>query len=135
MQLPKELTDSIEAKIQAKIGQFLGLKSKLVKLRRVTSIDVKSQVEKLYKRQSLLENELKIALSKIENIKKGAYTMGDVIQIGAFATAMTRQIKDVNSLAAGSPMAKGLPIAWAPLTAIIGIGLGVVMMTQKKGKR
>ncbi|MEM4360096.1 MAG: hypothetical protein QXT45_06170 [Candidatus Bilamarchaeaceae archaeon] len=88
----------IEAEIQSKVAEFLGLKQRLVKLIQNPSLEIRSKAQGLYAVQQQLEGQLQEALKTIDNIKKGAWSFGDVLSLTDFSTRMLDQIKNVKSL-------------------------------------
>ena len=130
--LAQDFLTAIEAKVQDRVGAFLGLKSRIGRMQSSQSLTLRDKATELMKRQVLLEEELKGALARIENVKKGAYTISDMTAVGAFATAMERQIKDVEALEAGSGMTRGIPIPWLPLLVLAGLGIGAKLMGGRR---
>ncbi len=96
--LSQEYTIGIEAKIQDKVATFLGLKLKLVRAMKSSDPVKSSKAKALYKNQLEYEVTLKDVLARIDNIKAGAFTMGDITKIGLFARVMYTHINEVNKL-------------------------------------
>lgn len=131
--LANEFTVAIEAKIQNQVAKFLTQKSVLVRLQGSSNPIVREQADGLYARQISLEDGLKDALKRIDNIKAGAYTMSDMTSVGAFATSMTKHIKQVEALARRSPGEAGVG-AGALTVGALAIG-GLAWMMKKKVAR
>lgn len=89
---------SLEARIQARVAKFLGLKTILVGLTRHGSPSISSRANALYTAQQVYEKQLQEALAKIEQIKAGAYTYSDIIWLGTFVYDMESHINKVQKL-------------------------------------
>lgn len=89
---------SLEARIQARVAKFLGLKTTLVGLTRHGSPSISSRANALYTAQQMYEKQLQEALAKIEQIKAGAYTYSDIIWLGTFVYDMESHINKVQKL-------------------------------------
>ena len=116
-----------EAFIQAKIGEFLGLKQKLVELMRHPSITIKARADALLKTQQRMEVELNVALQKLEEFKKGTWT--SAFELGEFSNRLVRHINKVKALQrdAGHTVADTRPLfaidwqVWAIPVAILAV--------------
>lgn len=75
-----------EAKIKQYVGQFLSQESPLITLSNSRNISVQTEARKLYNEHKSLDTNLQKALKIIDNIKAGAYSIGDVLTLGTFAT-------------------------------------------------
>jgi len=99
--LSQELTniDWIKSKIQSRIGTFLLLKEKLLKIKS-TSLDlnVQAKAEALLERQKSLEEDLSKAQKIIEQINLGVYSLSDIVFLGTTYYEMEKQISDVEDL-------------------------------------
>lgn len=88
----------IEGEIQKQVGKFLALKSSLNWLRGSSQLNIRAEAEQLYAKQLALEADLQTTLANIEQLKSGAWDMGQVLTIGSFAYTMVDQISDVKNL-------------------------------------
>jgi len=118
------LTDQIESKIQAKVGEFLTLKAEIVKLKTSSDPGIREEAKKLYEDQIKAEGQLKEALNAIDEIKAGNYSYSAFLVASSGAAAVTRQIKAVKDLKArgwGSTANTGITSYWR--YALIGVGI------------
>ena len=125
MQALSELSPiaSLEARIQARVAKFLGLKAVLVSLTRHGSLSISSRANALYVAQQVYEKQLQDALGKIEQIKAGAYTYSDIIGLGTFAYDLESHINKVQNLqedAGTSGIPSQLPLM-SPMLIVGGI--------------
>lgn len=119
----------IEGKIQSKVAEFLGLKSKLISQTYSDNPSIKQRAQGLLVEQNKLEKDMKIALANIDKIKAGAYTISDITKIGFFANDMSDHISASNRFLAGLPPAKGGTMAKVGL-AIAGL-FGITYMLKR----
>ena len=89
---------TIEAKIQSRIGKFLLLKEKLMKLMKSPIITVRDKATLLMMTQDRLQEELRKALNSIEVMKQGVWSFSDITGLGTFYYEMEKQIRDVDKL-------------------------------------
>ncbi len=93
------LIQRAEAEIQRYVAEFLGMKSRLIKLRENPSLQIRGKAAGLLTVQTQLENDLKAQLAKIEQMKtSGMFTLSDTLAIGAFAARLYKHINDVKDL-------------------------------------
>lgn len=132
--LHQEFTATIEARVQEEVAKFLALKSVLVRLQGSPSPTVRDRADSLYAQQVVLERELQDTLKRIENIKKGAYTISDITAIGSFSSALRKHIKQVKDLESRAPIQAPL---FPPLALLIGAGalVGVVAWQVRRRGR
>jgi hypothetical protein len=88
----------VEAGIQKKIGRFLSLKSELIKLTRHGSLTIQEETAGLLVQQRRLESKLTETLSKIEQLKSGAWSFGNVFEVSSFSVDLVTQINKVGKL-------------------------------------
>lgn len=88
----------IEGKIQAKVARFLSLKEDLNNLRSSSMLNIRQKAEKLYVAQGALELDLATNLERIKIMKSGAWDVSGIVQVGAFAMEMVKQISNVEDL-------------------------------------
>lgn len=119
--LHQEWTASLEAQIQNRVAEFLALKSKLLQFKYHPDLKTREKADILYQNQLSLEQGLKETLKRIDNVKAGAYTIGDIAAISAFLAAMVTHINEVKKLGVppAKPMAAAIPL---------GVGLGVLAL-------
>jgi hypothetical protein len=119
--------DWIISRIQARIGTFLTLKDKIVKIKDTTlDLNVKSEAEGLLQTQKELEDQLSEGLKTIDKIKAGAYSISDIINLGYLYYSIEKQIKDVSELEtkwAGAPKEEGLSSTQKLILAAVAGGL------------
>lgn len=118
---------SIEARIQARVAKFLGLKIILVKLTKHSSLSVKSRATALYTAQQIYEKQLQEALAKIEQIKVGAYTYSDIIGLGTFVYDLETHIGNVEKLQKDAGYTVEMP-SLLPSSTIVMVGAGVAIL-------
>ena len=126
-------TELLTSQIQSVVGEFLISKSMLVKLVNTKGPDIVAEANKLLAYHSILQNELEITLVIIENVKKGAYTMSDIITATATMWALNDHNKSVRSLVdkAGG-VSLGLDIPWSTLLWVGVAGVGVYLVFGRK---
>lgn len=91
--------DLIQAKIQSKIASLLSCRERLLKIESSTlDLSIGSKAQELLEVQKNLEDELKKALSIIDRINLGAYSISDVINLLSFYYRVDRHISEVSSL-------------------------------------
>ena len=113
-----------EAKVKQYVGQFLALETPLIKLTRISNYEIRNEAFKVLEQHKVLDVNLKKNLAIIDKIKSGAYTIGDVITLGVFATDMGIHIKKAKKL---QKKAKA-----AGISAGVGSGLfGHIQLTGK----
>ena len=91
--------EDIEARIQARIGEFLGGKAKLLEMQRSSILTIQSKATELLGSQIQLEDALSNTITPmIERAKAGSYSVSDILQGGAFYYQMDSQISDVGDI-------------------------------------
>ncbi len=126
-------TELLTSQIQSVIGEFLIAKSLLVKLVNTKGQDIVDEANKLLAYHSILQNELDKTQVILENVKKGAYTMTDIIQATATMWAMVEHNKSVKDLVAkAGGVDLGFDIPWKIIVIVGGLGIGAYMMFGRK---
>jgi hypothetical protein len=91
--------DSVRARLQEQIGNFLQGRAKLNRLMSNPSLQVKGQAQGLYAVQTALETRLQDEITpKIQAISTGVWSASDILTLGGFTAQILRQINDVNKL-------------------------------------
>jgi hypothetical protein len=84
---------------------------------------VQNKANVLAKRQRDLEVQLDENLKKIEDAKKGVWTVGGLLTLSTFAAAMLTHTKEVKALAAGQPVTiEGGGLSLPVKLGLVGIG-------------
>lgn len=107
--------EQLEAKIQARVAQFLGLKDKLINIRnRTKDPNVSGQADVLYQAQLQAEAGLKDALAALEEIKVNGLSFDRITRVSSGAALMEYQVKKVKALEAQFLREKGVstPVDW-----------------------
>ena len=114
--------EDIEARIQARIGEFLGNKARLLEMQKSSILTIQSKATELLGSQAQLETAFSDTITPmIDRAKQGSYSVSDILQGGAFYYQMDSQITDVNDLWS---QYKGL----APQEAGILSGTGILLL-------
>jgi hypothetical protein len=91
--------ETVRAKLQEQIANFLAGRAKLIRLMSNPSLTVKGQAQGLYAVQTELENQLQNEIMpKIQQVSSGAWDLSDALKIGNFTTQVMKQINDVSKL-------------------------------------
>ena len=90
--------EEIESMIQAKVGEFLQGKQKLLEMQKGNILTVQSDAKDLYASQLELENQLSSITDLIKKVKEDSYSMSDIIVAGQFYYNMSYHVDDVNNL-------------------------------------
>ena len=129
--------EEIESMIQAKVGEFLQGKQKLLEMQTGNILTIQSEAKDLYASQLELENQLSSITDLIKKIKEDSYSMSDIIVAGQFYYNMSGHVDNVNNLylqyrgLGGQPgLFAGLP-SWAWLV----IGGGAIWFFLKRGRK
>ncbi|MCL6542091.1 MAG: hypothetical protein K6T87_16160 [Roseiflexus sp.] len=105
-------TDWLISRIQSRIGIFLTLKDRIIRIRNTTlDLNLKTEAEGLLQKQLTLEKDLAEGLKEIENIKAGLYSISSILKLGTLYYEIEKQIREVDELEkmwAGAPRKEGL---------------------------
>jgi len=125
--------DSVRARLQEQIGNFLSGRARLNRLMNNPSLTIKGQAQGLYAVQIALENRLQNEITpKIQAINSGVWDASDVLVLGGFTMNIMRQISDVGKLeraAGGSNQSSFFDIDTIGVIAaggLIVLGLGLM---------
>jgi len=129
--------EDIEARIQARIGEFLGSKAKLLEMQRSSILTIQSKATELLGSQTELEAALSDTITPmIDRAKQGSYSVSDILQGGAFYYQMDSQINDVNDLwnqyTGLAPQEAGIFSGW---TIPVLLAAGVFFFVSRKKRR
>ena len=91
--------DSVRARLQEQIGNFLQGRAKLNRLMSNPSLQVQGQARGLYAVQTALETRLQDEIMpKIQKVNAGVYEWGDIITFATFTKNIIQQINEVGKL-------------------------------------
>ena len=129
--------EDIEARIQARIGEFLSGKAKLLQMQRSPILTIQSKATELLGSQIQLEDALSDDITPmIERAKVGSYSVSDILRGGAFYYQMDSQISDVNDLWGQykglAPQGAGILSGW---TIPVLLAAGVFFYVSRKKRR
>jgi len=129
--------EDIEARIQARIGEFLGNKAKLLEMQRSSILTIQSKATELLGSQIQLEDALSNTITPmIDRAKQGSYSVSDILQGGAFYYQMDSQISDVNDLwnqyTGLAPQEAGIFSGWT-LPVLLAVGVFFYVSRKKRG--
>ncbi len=122
------LLDQVIARVQSRVAKFLAQKEVLVNLSQSSVLSIRSRAIELLGMQKQLEGEMGDVYKLIDKVKEGAWTFGDAYDIGEFATAMEKHIKNVQELGeqAGSGVYTPSIISTIPWS-VIGVTAAVLL--------
>ena len=125
--------DTVRAKLQEQIGNFLQGRARLNRLKSNPSLAVQSSANGLYAVQIELENKLQNEITpKLQAISSGVWSASDLLAIGGFTGLIVKQINDVGKLekVAGisGPVASGFGFDMQTVALGGGILLALGMM-------
>ena len=128
-------TEELEANIQSRVGEFMGLKKKLLTMMNSSLITIRDPARDLHAKQLKLEADLPVTLAIIGQIKTDSYSLSDVAKVATFYYLMESQISDVNKLEleyfAGGGTAEPL-VDWTKILIVGGgLALGYVLLGRK----
>lgn len=129
--------EDIEARIQARIGEFLGSKAKLLEMQKSSVLTIQSKATELLGSQVQLETALSDTITPmIDRAKQGSYSVSDILQGGAFYYQMDSQISDVDDLwnqyHGLAPQEAGI---FSGTNILLLLGAGVLFYVFKKQRR
>jgi len=128
--------EDIEARIQARIGEFLGGKAKLLEMQRSSILTIQSKATRLLGSQIELEDALSNTITPmIDRAKQGSYSVSDILQGGAFYYQMDSQISDVddiwNQYKGLAPQEAGI-LSGSGILLLLGAGLLFYVFRKKR---
>jgi hypothetical protein len=124
--------DSVRARLQEQIGNFLQGRAKLNRLMSNQSLQIQGQAQGLYAVQTALETRLQNEITPIlQKVSSGIYDASDILTLGGFTVNIVQQINRVGSLekqAGVSGMSSGFDfdMGTIALGGIIILGLGLM---------
>lgn len=133
-------SDWVVAEIQSKVGDFLGMKKRLLAMKGSPDTKTRQKAEKLYVNQVDLEGELSRKTATIDAIKRGEAGWAEAAGLAGFAYKLNSHMDDVNKLdkghveADGGP-SKGIKIGGYQLSAFQTIALAFIVARFALGLR
>jgi hypothetical protein len=124
--------DSVRARLQEQIGNFLQGRAKLNRLMNNPNLQIKGQAQGLYAVQTALETRLQDEITpKIQAISTGVWSASDILTLGGFTAQIMRQINDVGKLervggGASSGIMGDIDMSTIALGGIILVGVGIM---------
>jgi len=124
--------DSVRARLQEQIGNFLQGRARLNRLMSNQSLQIQGQAQGLYAVQTALETRLQNDIAPIvTKFNSGIYDGSDLITVGGFTVNIVEQINDVGKLEkqAGvsyQPSGFDFDMSTIALGGIIVLGLGLM---------
>lgn len=124
--------DSVRARLQEQIGNFLQGRAKLARLMSNPSLQVKGQAQGLYAVQTALETRLQDEITpKIQKVNTGVYDFSDLVIFTGFTVQILKQINDVNNLErrVGGGVPSGMldmDMSTLAIGGIILVGVGIL---------
>ena len=125
--------ESVRARLQEQIGNFLQGRAKLSRLMSNPSLQVKGEAQGLYVVQTALETRLQNEITpKIQAISTGVWSASDILTLGGFTAQILRQINDVNKLErqVGGSVPSGImgdiDMSTIALGGVILLGVGIL---------
>ena len=124
--------ESVRARLQEQIGNFLQGRAKLSRLMSNPSLQIQGQAQGLYAVQTALEVRLQDEITpKIQAISTGVWSASDILALGGFTAQIMRQINDVNSLErqVGGGVSSGMfdmDMTTVAIGGIILVGVGIL---------
>lgn len=122
------------ARVQARVGEFLGIKEKL--MRATINPSLTLQAEKFLVAQRVLESDLDNLKPSIDRVKQGLYSFGDVARVTTFAGSLELHMRAVKSFLRAAGELPVLPSIFSPKMVLAGVGaLALIgyMVLRKKG--
>lgn len=96
--LTGKASDWVVAEIQSKVGDFLGMKKRLLGMKGASDAETRQEAEKLYADQVELEGELGRKTPVIDAIKDGKAGWTEAAGLAGFAYKLNTHMDDVNAL-------------------------------------
>ena len=124
--------ESVRARLQEQIGNFLQGRAKLNRLMSNPSLQIKGEAQGLYAVQTALETRLQNEITpKLQAISTGVWSASDILVLGGFTMNIVQQINSVGKLerqAGGAPVSMfgEMNMTTVAVGGIIILGLGVL---------
>lgn len=128
--------ESVRARLQEQIGNFLQGRAKLNRLMSNPSLQIKGEAQGLYAVQTALEARLQNEITpKLQAISAGVWSASDILVLGGFTMNIVQQINSVGKLerqaGISGPVSSGFDfdlstmILGAGVIAVIGVVGGI----------
>ena len=124
--------DSVRARLQEQIGNFLQGRARLNRLMSNPSLQIKGQAQGLYAVQSALETRLQDEITPIlQKVGSGIYDASDILTLGGFTMNIVQQIGNVGKLerqagVSGVPSGFDFDMTTVAIGGVILVGLGIM---------
>lgn len=124
--------DSVRARLQEQIGNFLQGRARLNRLMNNPSLQIKGQAQGLYAVQTALETRLQDEIApKLQAISSGVWSASDILTLGGFTANIVRQMNDVGNLErqagiTGVPSGFDIDMSTVAIGGIIVLGIGIL---------
>ena len=124
--------ESVRARLQEQIGNFLQGRAKLNRLMSNPSLQIKGEAQGLYAVQTALETRLQNEITpKLQAISTGVWSASDILVLGGFTMNIVQQINSVGKLerqagGASVSMFGEMDMTTVAVGGIIELGLGIL---------
>jgi translation initiation factor IF-2 len=124
--------ESVRARLQEQIGNFLQGRAKLNRLMSNPSLQIKGEAQGLYAVQTALETRLQNEITpKLQAISTGVWSASDILVLGGFTMNIVQQINNVGKLerqAGGAPVSMfgEMDMTTVAVGGVIVLGLGIL---------
>jgi hypothetical protein len=122
------------ANVQARLGEFLGLKVRILAIQRGSSDpDLLAKAQAAYEQQLYAETQVTDALAALEEIKQEGPNVDRIARIGTASGLVEWQISEVNRLEALYRAERGDPdpINWGLWVNIALVGVGALWLLKR----
>lgn len=117
----------VEAKIQSRVAEFLGLKEKLLRLSASTNLSLAKKASNLLITQKVVESDLTSLQPTIDKIKQGLYSFTDLAKLTKLGVEIEAQIEASKNLIRSAGGLPELPELFSWKTLLIG-GIGITSL-------
>lgn len=126
----------VEAKVQSRVAELLGLREKLLRLSTSSNSSIAKKASNLLISQKVIESDLSNLQPTIEKIKQGLYSFTDMAKLAKLGVEMEVQINASKRLIKSAGTLPFFPGIISPYTLLaIGGGLLALTFIFKKKKK